>query len=86
MVALVKRLLQGGESDLHSQVVRRVESVLFSLVLRHTNLNQVQASEILGLDRETLRNKLRELGMTMDKILTPSPPGCLAEAEQRERS
>jgi two-component system nitrogen regulation response regulator GlnG len=80
VVALVKRLLQSGERDLHNQVVRRVESVLFSLVLQQTNLNQVQASEILGLNRATLRNKLREFGMTMDKILSP-PSGGLAEAE-----
>lgn len=76
VIALINRLLQNGESNLHSQIIRRVEAALFSLVLQHTKLNQVQASEILGLNRATLRNKLREFGMTMDKILSQEASGA----------
>lgn len=49
--------------DLYEKVVARVERPLFDLVLAHTGGNQVKAAEILGLNRNTLRKKLAELGM-----------------------
>jgi two-component system nitrogen regulation response regulator GlnG len=49
--------------DLYEKVVARVERPLFDLVLAHTGGNQVKAAEILGLNRNTLRKKLSELGM-----------------------
>lgn len=49
--------------DLYEKVVARVERPLFDLVLAHTGGNQLKAAEILGLNRNTLRKKLAELGM-----------------------
>lgn len=49
--------------DLYEKVLARVERPLFDLVLAHTGGNQVKAAEILGLNRNTLRKKLAELGM-----------------------
>src|SRR5690349_16892148 len=49
--------------DLYEKVLARVERPLFDLVLAHTGGNQVKAAEILGLNRNTLRKKLTELGM-----------------------
>jgi two-component system nitrogen regulation response regulator GlnG len=49
--------------DLYEKVVQRVERPLFELVLQHTGGNQVKAAEILGLNRNTLRKKLAELGL-----------------------
>jgi two-component system nitrogen regulation response regulator GlnG len=48
--------------DLYDTVVARVERPLFELVLAHTGGNQVKAAEILGLNRNTLRKKLADLG------------------------
>jgi two-component system nitrogen regulation response regulator GlnG len=67
---LIERLLRAGEKDLHGQVIAAVERVLFTRVLGHTHGHQVQASELLGLNRQTLRHKLRTLGLAVDKILT----------------
>jgi two-component system, NtrC family, nitrogen regulation response regulator GlnG len=50
-------------TNLHEQVVARVEKPLLDLVMEHTGGNQVRAAEILGLNRNTLRRKLGELGI-----------------------
>jgi two-component system nitrogen regulation response regulator GlnG len=49
--------------DLYEKVLARVERPLFDLVLAHTGGNQLKAAEILGLNRNTLRKKLTELGI-----------------------
>ena len=35
-------------------------------------MHQAQASELLGITRTTLRNKLRELGIAIDKVVLES--------------
>jgi two-component system, NtrC family, nitrogen regulation response regulator GlnG len=49
--------------DLYEKVLARVERPLFDVVLAHTGGNQVKAAEMLGLNRNTLRKKLQELGI-----------------------
>jgi len=49
--------------DLYDKVLERVERPLFDLVLAHTGGNQVKAAELLGLNRNTLRKKLADLGI-----------------------
>ncbi|HEU0029092.1 MAG TPA: sigma 54-interacting transcriptional regulator [Kofleriaceae bacterium] len=53
--------------DLYDKVVARVERPLFDLVLAHTGGNQLKAAEILGLNRNTLRKKLADLGLPQKK-------------------
>lgn len=53
--------------DLYEKVVARVERPLFDLVLAHTGGNQLKAAEILGLNRNTLRKKLADLGIAQRK-------------------
>jgi two-component system nitrogen regulation response regulator GlnG len=71
--ALINNLLESGEKDLHQKVMEAVERVLLARVLRHTHGHQAQASELLGLNRATLRNKLRTLGLAVDKVLVEEP-------------
>jgi two-component system nitrogen regulation response regulator GlnG len=63
-------LLRRGEGQLHDKVIAAAERVLFARVLRQTHGHRSKASELLGLDRSTLRNRLRALGLTVDKMLT----------------
>jgi two-component system nitrogen regulation response regulator GlnG len=49
--------------DLYDKVLARVERPLFDLVLARTGGNQLKAAEILGLNRNTLRKKLADLGI-----------------------
>jgi two-component system nitrogen regulation response regulator GlnG len=67
---LIESLLQRGEPDIHARVMEAVERALFSRVLRHTHGHQAQASDLLGINRTTLRHKLRALGLGVDKVVT----------------
>jgi len=40
-----------------------LDRLLQRLTLRHTSGNQVQAARALGISRQTLRSKIRELGL-----------------------
>ncbi|MCH9049833.1 MAG: nitrogen regulation protein NR(I) [Proteobacteria bacterium] len=46
---------------LYDRVLREIERPLFALSLAATRGNQIKAAEVLGLNRNTLRKKLREL-------------------------
>ena len=48
-------------AGLYDRVVREVERPLISLTLRATRGNQVKAADVLGLNRNTLRKKIRQL-------------------------
>lgn len=46
--------------DLYAMVIAQVEEPLLTAVMTYTRGNQSKASEMLGLNRGTLRKKLRE--------------------------
>lgn len=50
---------------LHSRILREIERPLIQKVLAVTGGNQVKASDLLGLNRNTLRKKIRELEINM---------------------
>ncbi len=58
-----KRLAEGSE-ELNEEAHRELDRVLLPLVMEHTRGNQFQAAKILGLARQTLRRRLRELHIT----------------------
>ena len=49
--------------DLHDMVMSQVEEPLLRAVLAHTQGNQSKAAAMLGLNRGTLRTKLRRHGL-----------------------
>jgi len=56
--------LDGGEtSDLYAMVMAEVEAPLLSSVLAYTDGNQTRAAAVLGLNRGTLRKKLKHHGL-----------------------
>jgi two-component system, NtrC family, nitrogen regulation response regulator GlnG len=44
-------------------VIQRVEKPLITLVLKKTEGNQVRAANLLGINRNTLRKKIKDLGI-----------------------
>jgi nitrogen regulation protein NR(I) len=73
LAALIETLLPKANGRLYEQVIAAVERILFARVLQMTHGHQAQASEILGLNRSTLRHRLRTLGLTVDRVLTETP-------------
>ncbi len=50
-------------SELYSLVLQEVEAPLFKAVMNYTKGNQSKAAEMLGINRGTLRKKLRIYGL-----------------------
>ena len=48
---------------LYARVIARIERPLLAQTLAATGGNQIKAAEILGLNRNTLRKKIRALGI-----------------------
>ena len=48
---------------LYDRVIEEVEAPLIRLTLAATRGNQIRAAEILGLNRNTLRKKIHDLGL-----------------------
>ncbi len=46
-------------SDLYAMVLREVEKPLLEVIMDHALSNQCQAAEMLGINRNTLRKKLK---------------------------
>jgi two-component system, NtrC family, nitrogen regulation response regulator GlnG len=56
-------------SGLYTRVLRKIEFPLITAALAATRGNQIRAADLLGLNRNTLRKKIRDLGIKV--IRTP---------------
>ena len=61
-ISFTESLLRAGETEIYRRVALEVDRAVLGTVLRHVKGNQVQASELLGISRTTLRAKLRSFG------------------------
>lgn len=50
-------------SDIYELVMNEVEAPLLTVVMEHADYNQSKAATMLGLNRGTLRKKLKQYGM-----------------------
>jgi two-component system nitrogen regulation response regulator GlnG len=71
--AYVDRRVAAGVKDLYAECLTAMESQLIDRVMQKTAGNQVKAAEILGITRGTLRNKLRMLGLAVDRFADVEP-------------
>lgn len=56
-------------AGLYTRILRKIESPLITAALAATRGNQIRAADLLGLNRNTLRKKIRDLGIKV--IRTP---------------
>jgi two-component system nitrogen regulation response regulator GlnG len=61
--------LHAGSTELYAEALTVMERQLLTRVLRHTGGNQLQAAQILGITRNSLRHKLRALGITIARAV-----------------
>ncbi len=47
-------------TDVYDMVISEVERPLLEIVMRHVKSNQCRAAEMLGINRNTLRKKLKQ--------------------------
>jgi two-component system nitrogen regulation response regulator GlnG len=60
---ILMELVEGQKADVFRKVEARWEKALLDRVMRAVGGNQVHASELLGINRVTLRKKLRDYGL-----------------------
>ncbi len=69
----VRGLGERESANLYDLVLALVERPLLQAVLRETGGNQLRAAALLGINRNTLRKKLRALGLRLEADEAPSP-------------
>ncbi|MDZ4732352.1 MAG: helix-turn-helix domain-containing protein [Nitrospirota bacterium] len=57
----VKGMRNGSGRNLHPMLISAIERPLITRALHETKGNQIQAAELLGLNRNTLRKKIHDL-------------------------
>ena len=57
-----------GKEELYDSIMPFMERPLIKLVLKKTGFNQVKAAELLGINRNTLRKKIKELKISRKDI------------------
>ncbi len=56
--------LEGQDvTDVYEMVMSEVETPLLEVVMKYTRHNQTKAAQVLGLNRGTLRKKLKQYGL-----------------------
>jgi two-component system nitrogen regulation response regulator GlnG len=66
----VAERLQAGSQDLYAESLALMERQVLMNVLRHTGGNQLQAAKLLGITRGSLRNKIRALGIVIERSVS----------------
>ncbi|MCP9464074.1 MAG: hypothetical protein NNA25_04670 [Nitrospira sp.] len=66
----VRDMKNGAAKNLYPVLIAAVERPLIASVLRETNGNQIQAAELLGLNRNTLRKKILDLHIPLKRSKT----------------
>ncbi len=61
--AAAAALAEPEPRELHRRLLERVERPLLQVVLAHTGGNQIRAAALLGINRNTLRKRIAELGL-----------------------
>jgi two-component system, NtrC family, nitrogen regulation response regulator GlnG len=70
----VRTAISHGETDVYRRALEHFDRLLVSCALEQAHGQQNRAAEILGLSRATLRAKIRNMQLSVEKVLTPREP------------
>jgi two-component system nitrogen regulation response regulator GlnG len=70
LAEFVRTTIARGESDVYRRALEHFDRLLISSALQQTNGQQNRAAEILGLSRATLRTKLRNMQLSIQRVLS----------------
>lgn len=57
------KIFQDSKGKIHNQLTGSLERALITIVLRHCQGNQVKAADLLGISRNTLRERMLKFGL-----------------------
>jgi DNA-binding NtrC family response regulator len=63
LATFISERLRPGDADLYGETHREVDRLLLTLVIEYTRGNHRRAARLLGISRQTMRVKLRSLGL-----------------------
>jgi two-component system nitrogen regulation response regulator GlnG len=67
--AFLRQQMARDTKDVYGETHRHVDRLLLVRALEHTGGNQREAARLLGISRQTMRTKLRSLGLTVNLAL-----------------
>ena len=67
-IEFVRAMKASSARSLYSTIIHAVERPMIELALRETQGNQIQAAQLLGLNRNTLRKKISEFRISVKKM------------------
>ncbi len=74
LAEFIRTSINCGETDVYRKAIARMDRLLIACALEQAHGHQNRAAEILGLSRATLRAKMRNMQLSVEKILTPHDP------------
>jgi two-component system nitrogen regulation response regulator GlnG len=63
--AEIEKAIEAGGDDIYRHLLERVERPLIEAALLRTDGNQIRAARVLGINRNTLRKKIADLGISV---------------------
>ncbi|HEX4128921.1 MAG TPA: sigma-54 dependent transcriptional regulator [Pirellulales bacterium] len=82
--AFIEQRLRADSNNLYAETVELIERMLVARVLREADGNQSKAAKILGITRGSLRNKIRSLGVSIDRMVKVDGDALEAEPASAE--
>lgn len=70
LAGFVSRRLQSESDNLYAEALEQMERYLMTRVLQHTEGNQTKASEILGITRGKVRDRVKQFGIALDTTVS----------------
>lgn len=71
--ALLLNVQAAGTGEIYHLILGEVERLLLQVVLDETDGNQLRTADLLGINRNTLRKKVRTLGVEVRRASKSEP-------------